>query len=62
MDWLEIRLFGQDLSSLLVHSCGHEPSNELKSVLKNPKFRFVSSNPTASLVDLLILAILALPL
>jgi hypothetical protein len=45
---LQIRLFGPYFSSFSVHSYGYEPSNELKSVLKHPYFRFGPDSPTAS--------------
>ena len=48
MSRLQIRLFGPDFSSFSVHSYGYDPSNELKSVLKNPNFRFGPYSPTAS--------------
>ncbi len=46
MSRLQIRLFGPYFSSLLVHSYGYEPANELKSVLKHPNFRFGPYSPT----------------
>jgi hypothetical protein len=48
MRWLQIRLFGPYFSSFSAHSYGYEPSNELKSVIKHPNFRFNPDNPTAS--------------
>jgi hypothetical protein len=45
---LQIQLFGPYFSSFSAHSYGYEPSNELKSVLKHPNFRFGPDNPTAS--------------
>ena len=48
MRWLQIRLFGPYFSSFSAHSYGYEPSNELKSVLKHPNFRFNPDSPTAS--------------
>ena len=40
MSRLQIRLLGPYFSSFLIHSYNYEPSNELKSVLKHPNFRF----------------------
>ncbi len=48
MNRLQIRLFGPYSSSLLAHSYGYEPANELKSVLKQPNFRFGPDSPTDS--------------
>jgi hypothetical protein len=48
MSRLQIRLFGPDFSSFSAHSYGYEPSNELKSGLKHPNFRFGPYGPTAS--------------
>ncbi len=48
MSRLQIRLFGPDFSSLLAHSYGYEPANELKPDLKPPNFRFGPLSPTAS--------------
>jgi hypothetical protein len=48
MRWLQIRLFGPYFSSFSAHSYGYEPSNELKSVLKHPNFRFNPDSPTVS--------------
>jgi hypothetical protein len=45
---LQIRLFGPYFSSFSAHSYSYEPSNELKSVLKLPNFRFGPDSPTAS--------------
>jgi hypothetical protein len=45
---LQIRLFGPYFSSFSAHSYGYEPSNEPKSVLKHPNFRFGPDSPTAS--------------
>jgi len=47
MNWLQIRLFGPLLSSFLPHSYGYEPTNELKTVLKPPNFRFSPYSQTA---------------
>ncbi len=48
MNWLQIRLFGPVFSSFWPHSYGYEPTNELKTVLKPPNFRFTPYRPTAS--------------
>ena len=40
MSWLQIRLIGPDFSSFSVHSYGYDLSNEPKSTLKHPNFRF----------------------
>ena len=48
MSRLQIRLFGPYFSSFLIHSYNYEPSNELKSVLKHPNFRFGPHSPTDS--------------
>jgi len=48
MNWLQIRLFVPFFSSFLPHSYGYEPTNELKTVLKPPNFRFSPSSPTTS--------------
>jgi len=50
MNWLQIRLFGPLLSSFLPHSYGYEPTNELKTVLKPPNFRFSPYSQTVSYV------------
>ena len=44
-DRLQTQLFGPYFSSFLPHSYGYEPSNERKSVLKHPNFRFSSDSP-----------------
>jgi len=46
MSWLQIRSIGPDFISFLAHSTGYEPSNELKSVLNRPNFRFSPESPT----------------
>ncbi len=46
MSRLQIRLFDPYFSSFLVHSYGYEPAKELKSVLKQPIFRFGPYRPT----------------
>jgi hypothetical protein len=51
MSRLQIRLFGTYFSSFLVHSCGYEPANELKSVLKHPNFRFGPYSPTGCSIE-----------
>ena len=48
MSQLQNRLFGPYFSSFLVHSYGYEPSNELKSVLKHPNFRFGPYSPAGT--------------
>ncbi len=48
MNRLQIRLFGPDFSSFSAHSFGYELSNEPKSGLKHPNFRFGPNSPTAS--------------
>ncbi len=48
MNRLQIRLFGPYSRSLLAHSYGYEPVNELKSALKDPNFRFGQDGPTGS--------------
>ncbi len=48
MSRLQIRLFGPYFNSFSIHSYGYEPSNELKSVLKHPNFRFDPYSPTVS--------------
>jgi hypothetical protein len=48
MSRLQIRLFGPYFSSFSAYSYGYEPSNELKSVLKHPNFRFDPNSPTDS--------------
>ena len=48
MSQLQIRLFGPDLSSFSTHSYGYALSNESKSGLKLPNFRFGPDSPTAS--------------
>ena len=48
MSRLQIRLFGPDFSFFSAHSYGYEPSNELKSVLNHPNFRFGPYSPTVS--------------
>jgi hypothetical protein len=48
MSRLQIRLFGPYFSSFSAHSYGYELSNELKSVLKHPNFRFGPEIPTGS--------------
>ncbi len=45
---LQIRLCGPYFSSFFAHSYSYEPSNELKSVLKHPNFRFGPYSPTGS--------------
>ena len=47
-DQLQTRLFGPYLSSFSAHSYGYELSNEPKSVLKLPDFRFGPYSRTAS--------------
>ena len=46
MSRLQIRLFGPYFSFFLAHSYSYEPSNELKSVLKQPNFHFGPYRPT----------------
>ena len=48
MSRLQIRLFGPYFSSFSVYSYSYEPSNELKSILKYPNFRFGPYSPTVS--------------
>jgi hypothetical protein len=48
MSRLQIQLFGPYFSSFSVHSYGYETSNELKSFLKHPIFRFGPYSPTDS--------------
>jgi hypothetical protein len=48
MSRLQKRLFVPYFSSFLARSYGYEPSNELKSVLKHPIFRFGPYSPTVS--------------
>ncbi len=48
MSRLQIRLFGPYFSSFSFHNYGYKPSNELKSVLKHPNFRFDPYSLTAS--------------
>ena len=48
MSRLQIRLFGPYFRSFLAHSYNYEPSNDLKSVLKHPNFRFAPYSPTGS--------------
>ena len=48
MTRLQIRLFGTDLSSFSAHSYGYELSNDPKSALNLPNFRYGPYNPTGS--------------
>ena len=48
MSLLHIRLYGPYFSSFSAHSYSYEPSNELKSVLKYPNFRFGPYSQTGS--------------
>ena len=48
MSQLQIQLFGPYFSSFSAHSYSYEPSNELKSVLKQSNFRFGPYSPTGS--------------
>ena len=48
MSPLQIRLIGPDLSSFSAHSHSYELSNELKSVLNLPNFRFGPYSPTVT--------------
>jgi hypothetical protein len=48
MSQLQIRLFGPDSCSFLVHSYGYGPANDPKSDLKLPNFRFDPYSPTGS--------------
>ncbi len=48
MSLLHIRLYGPYFSSFSAHSYSYEPSNELKSVLNLPDFRFGQNSPTGS--------------
>ncbi len=48
MSRLQIRLFGPYFSSFSPHSYNYEPSNDLKSVLKHPSFRFGPYSPKGS--------------
>jgi hypothetical protein len=48
MSRLQIRLLGPYFSSFSAHSYGYELSNELKSGLKLPSFRFGPYSPTPS--------------
>jgi len=48
MSQLQIRLFGPDLCSFSAHSYSYALSNEPKSGLKLPTFRFGPDSPTGS--------------
>jgi putative membrane protein len=48
MNRLQIRLFGPYFRSFSAPSYDYEPSNELKSFLKHPNFRFGPDSPTDS--------------
>jgi hypothetical protein len=48
MNRLQIRLIGPYLSSLLLHSYGYEAANELKTVHKQPNFRYGPYRPSSS--------------